>query len=64
MCYLCLLQDDPFSFKSPSTSERKRQRLMEIKNLLKAAENVNTCDVADIEVKKLKEEQYVLSREM
>jgi len=64
MCYLCFLQDDPFAFKPPTTAERKRHRLQEIKNLLKKAEELQTCDVADIEVKKLREEQYVLSREM
>lgn len=63
MCYLCL-QDDPFSFKPMTDIYRKRQRAAEIKELLKMAQEVKTCNTADITVKKLKEEQYELSRSM
>lgn len=63
MCYLCF-NNDPFSFQPLTDNYRKRQRLIAIKEMLKTAEELHTCNVADITVKKLKEEQYLLSREM
>ena len=63
MCYLCF-QNDPFSFKPVNDIHRKRQRILDIKAMLKTAEELHTCNVADITVKKLKEELYSYSREM
>ena len=63
MCYLCL-KDDPFAVKPLTTIHRKRQRAVEIKQLLKEAEEHPTCHVGDATVEKLREEQYRLSRDM
>jgi hypothetical protein len=63
MCYLCL-KDDPFATKPLTDIHRKRQRAMEIKVLLKEAEEHRLCDIGDVTVERLKEEQYKLSRDM
>lgn len=63
MCYLCL-KDDPFTMKPLMTIHNKRQRAIEIKVLLKEAEEHETCYIGDATIARLKEEQYKLSRDM
>ena len=63
MCYLCL--EDFFSLEMPKTKEKKaKERALEIKQLLKSAEETGVCNEGDKIVDLLKEEQYKLSREM
>lgn len=63
MCYMCL-KDDPFAVKPLTTVQRKRQRMIEIKHMLKEVEDRFLCGIGDATVERLKEEQYKLSREM
>lgn len=63
MCYLCL-KDDPFAVKPLTTIHRVRQRAAEIKQLLKEAEEHDTCHIGDATVAKLREEQFKLSRDL
>jgi hypothetical protein len=63
MCYLCL-KDDPFAVKPMTTIYRKRQRAVEIKVLLREAEQHSLCHIGDATVDKLKEEQYKIAREL
>ncbi len=64
MCYLCL-QDNPFEIKHSKdfSTEKKKDRLAAIKQILRAAEDNFVCELGEEEVKKLKEEQYKISRE-
>lgn len=72
MCYLCL-NDNPFAIIDPATRslQSKKERAAEIKNLLKMLEEhfnepglIVSCKDGLEEIKKLKEEQYRLSREI
>lgn len=59
------MKDDPF--KAPaeaSTISRKRARALEIKRLLREAEEHNLCYIGDVTVDRLKIEQYSLAREL
>ena len=58
------LKDDPFAVKPMTDIHRKRQRMVEIKFILKEMEDRFLCDIGDVTVERLKEEQYKLSREM
>ena len=64
MCTLCL-KDDVFGAPHDSSSLRyKRERALEIKQLLKEAEDDTLCYIGDVTVERLKEEQYKISRDM
>ena len=65
MCYLCL-KDNPFDIKSSSklNLDKKKERAKLIKELLDMANNMNVCSSGTEEVNKLKEEQYLLSRDL
>jgi hypothetical protein len=63
MCYLCLA--DQLQLEMPKSKLAKaKDRSLEIKNLLKNAEQEQVCDEGDKVIKILKEEQYKLSRDM
>ena len=63
MCYLCL-KDDPFAVKPLTTSDRIKRRALEIKQLLKEAEEREMCHIGDATIKRLKDEQYELARQL
>lgn len=64
MCYLCT-KDNPFQpVNGASTIRRKRERALEIKELLQEAGEKGTCDYGEVVVQALRSEQYKLSREM
>lgn len=65
MCYLCL-QDNPFGIKdlSKEKSEVKRERAKLIKELISFYEKDAVCSNGKTEIEKLREEQYVLSRDL
>lgn len=63
---LCL-SDNPFIVEEIDTStiEKKKARLVHIKKSLKTAQkNGGTCHVGDQIAEELKNEQYLLSREL
>jgi hypothetical protein len=63
MCYLCL--EDMFRLEMPkSKTETAKEKALEIKRLLKIAEDEEVCGMGSKVVEILKEEQYKLSREM
>ncbi len=64
MCYLCL-KDNPFAIEDMkrASSYKKKARALQIKQMLRAVEDNDVCDDGKLEVDKLKEEQYRLSRE-
>lgn len=64
MCYLCL-KDNPFSTpEDMSDIVRKRTRALEIKRMLREADEYNLCYIGDATVERLKEEQYKIAREL
>jgi hypothetical protein len=65
MCYLCL-QDNPFEIVDPSTRKlsSKKERAAVVKTLLKEYNDYEACDDGAKEIEKLKEEQYLLSRDI
>jgi len=65
MCYLCL-QDNPFNIQDLSKEkiDIKRNRAKLVKELLEFYYKEVVCDDGKLEIIKLKEEQYKLSREM
>ena len=65
MCYLCL-KNNPFDIKdlSKDSSQTKRQRAKTIKEIFKTYDLGSVCGEGQVEVDKLKEEQYKLSREL
>jgi hypothetical protein len=67
MCYLCL-QDNPFAIVDPSTRTLadKKTRAAVIKDILKeyGVYGFPTCEDGVKEIEKLKEEQYLLSRDI
>ncbi len=65
MCYLCL-QDNPFEIIDPSTRKLadKKARAAVVKNLLKKYDDYSACEDGVKEIEKLKEEQYLLSRDI
>lgn len=67
MCYLCLQGDNnPFGIKSMSRDnlESKKDRARLVKEILKSYELGSLCDKGQLEINKLKEEQYQLSKEI
>jgi hypothetical protein len=63
MCYLCLA--DQFRLEAPKSKlEKSKERALEIKRLLKIAEESSVCGEGNKVIGILKEEQYKLSREM
>jgi hypothetical protein len=65
MCYLCLA--DTFHLEAPKSKvEKTKDRALEIKRLLKLAEDTSdtVCGEGNKVISILKEEQYKLSREM
>ena len=66
MCYLCL-RDNPFAVTDHrSSSATKRARVAEIKEILKDVSEgeYGLCDEGEECVRRLKYEQYMLSREL
>jgi hypothetical protein len=64
MCYLCL-RDNPFSsITHPDNVAKKKQRLAEIKKVLKEAEKHPKCGTGDTIVDALRQEQYDLAKEL
>lgn len=63
MCYLCL-KDDPFAVKPLTTVDRIKQRALEIKFLLREAEEHDKCHIGDATIERLKQEQYELARQL
>lgn len=67
MCYLCL-QDNPFEIVDPSNRKLadKKERAATVKTLLKEYESSKflACEDGAKEIEKLKEEQYLLSRDI
>ena len=63
MCYMCL-QDDTFSVKKQTTEQRLRERAAYVKKLLTEANEHLICDEGDDVIKRLKEEQYELARQL
>jgi len=64
MCYLCMLHN-PYAVSTDSSSPRyKRQRLMEIKQMMRAIEGDKSCKFGRESLEVLKDEQYRLSREL
>ncbi len=64
MCYLCQ-NSSPFSSVNRASSiSRKRDRMLEIKRVLKEAEDKGACPFGDTVVEALKREQYRLSQEL
>lgn len=65
MCYLCLMEN-PFAIKdlSKENTNIKKARAKLIKEFLIAYEADPVCDDGQIEIDKLKEQQYKLSREI
>lgn len=65
MCYLCL-QDNPFAIVDPSTRKLadKKERAALVKELLKEYSDYNACEDGEKEIEKLREEQYLLSRDI
>jgi len=64
MCYLCL--SDQFIIEAPKSKTKKsKERALEIKKLLKMAEESSlACNDGNKLIESLKEEQYKLSREI
>jgi hypothetical protein len=61
MCYLCLA--DQFRLEMPkSKTERLKDRALEIKQLLRQAEQNSVCGEGNKVIQILKEEQYKLAR--
>ena len=65
MCYLCL-KGDEFLVKSTSTRDKKLARTLELKKIIRLIESGTDiiCDDGSNVITKLKEEQYMLSREL
>lgn len=64
MCYLCQ-NSSPFSpVNRASPTQRKRERALEIKKILKEAEEAGHCPFGETVLEALKREQYRLSQEM
>lgn len=64
MCYTCML-NNPFAASDDSTSpKRKRQRLLEIKQIFLTMEGNAPCAYGAEALAALKDEQYRLSREL
>ena len=56
---------NPFAIADDrSTSRYKRQRILDIKQMMSAIENKGLCNVGNGAYEALKEEQYRLSREL
>jgi len=64
MCFLCLKDDIFNTAHKTSTQQYKRLRALEIKQLLKEADDDSLCYIGDETVARLKQEQYKISREM
>jgi hypothetical protein len=64
MCYLCL-RENPFDSKpEPTTTEKKKARLADIKAALKAAESHDRCTLGQVLERNMRAEQYKLSRDL
>lgn len=64
MCYLCL-RDNPFyAVDDASSMQYKRSRALEIKRLLKDADEHSLCYIGDATVERLKQEQYRISKDL
>lgn len=63
MCYLCI-KNHTLKMVKVSESKKKRERILEIKQLLKEIEEYPRCDYGEETIKSLKEEQYKLSRDL
>lgn len=63
MCYLCMINH---TLKNTPKSRSKilRERMLEIKQILREVEDYPKCDYGEETIKSLKEEQYKLSREL
>jgi hypothetical protein len=62
MCYLCL--EDLFRIVLPKAQADSKKQAVEIKRLLKIAEDEEVCEMGNVVVDLLKEEQYKLSKDM
>lgn len=65
MCYLCL-RNNPFDLENLNKvpSFKKKHRAAQIKVLLRDIEANKSCEELKSEVDKLKEEQYLISRDI
>lgn len=62
MCYLCL-RENPFDPKpAPTSLDRKKQRLAEIKASLK--DDTERCTLGEIVERNLRQEQYDLAKDL
>ena len=68
MCYMCMILDDVFAPKVKSGREQLRERAAHVKKLVAEAETrkdeVNACDMGEMWVDVLKQEQYELARQL
>ena len=64
MCYLCMSYNPSAVFNDRSTPSYKRTRAIELKQLIRLAEEITVCGSGDEALSLLKEEQYRLSREL
>ena len=65
MCFLCC-KENPFNIQDHSklSLENKKARAKEIKDLLSSYATISACEDGQAEVDKLKEEQYLLARDL
>lgn len=66
MCFLCM-KDNPFANRGVSTLVAKRERALEIKQLIREAEESGhdkMCHIGDATVELLKQEQYELAKDL
>ena len=63
MCYLCT-RDNPFSSAVLDSMSKKKQRLREIKQVLREAEDQPKCGTGELIVDGLRQEQYELAKEL
>jgi hypothetical protein len=64
MCYLCLRENPFTTIAPPDTTERKKQRLREIKQVLSEAADKQKCDTGTGIEEALRQEQYDLAKEL
>ena len=64
MCYMCFRYNPFAASDDSSTTEYKRKRAIDVKALLKEADDVAACDTGERAIELLRQEQYRLSREL
>ena len=63
MCYTCLRRNT-FDIPIVNTTQSKKNRAAEIKELIKQLEIYTVCESGQITLNQLKEEQYALAKEI